>query len=237
MQSRSIAGFILFIVKRRTEDNLPAHIKGAARWNEANNLEGYEVFDLLSQTYLKVEYDKDNRQWYFIQQDTRSSRCIATQPVPSTYHLGRQSIAHVMDQAADVDNDNRRQDNQQSSMATQTATMPTVTAAAALTFVGTKTGQVQSFFRMKKPGSGLPGGSGGPPGAPGSGVPGAPGAIFGHTGPGGGGRGKLGGNPPQIFNRDRSRAHAFMTAFNLYRLANHNTDHITSPMKHVQCCF
>jgi hypothetical protein len=57
MQSRSVAGFTLFIVERRTEDNLPAHVEGAAHWNEANNQEGYQVFDLLSQTYLKVEYD------------------------------------------------------------------------------------------------------------------------------------------------------------------------------------
>jgi hypothetical protein len=122
--------------------------------------------------------DKDNRQWYFIQQGTRSHFWVATQPVPSTYQLGRQSIVHMTDQAADVDNDNTGQ-NQSSSMATQTATMPAVMAAAALTLAGTKTGQVQSFFRMKKPGSGLPRGTGGPPlggggppGAPGSGLPG-----------------------------------------------------------------
>jgi hypothetical protein len=122
--------------------------------------------------------------------------------------------------------------------------MPVIsTAAAALTLANTKPGKVHSFFRPGK-GSGQAGGHGpgGPPGGPpggtpggppGSGPPGGPGAIFGHTGPGGGGGGgsKLGGNPPAIFNGDRSKANNFMTEFNLYRITNHDTDHMANPMK------
>jgi hypothetical protein len=52
-----------------------------------------------------------------------------------------------------------------------------------------------------------------------------------NLGPGGSGGGKLGGNPPQIFDRDHSKAYAFMTGFNLYQLANHNADHMVNPMK------
>jgi hypothetical protein len=121
-------------------------------------------------------------------------------------------------------------------MATQT-----VTAAAALTLANTPTGKVHTFFR---PGKGPSGGSGGhgpggppsrPPGGPPEGPPGGPGSIFGHVGPGGGGggRSKLGGNPPAIFNGDRSKANNFMTEFNLYRITNHDTDHMTNPMKHT----
>jgi hypothetical protein len=45
---------------------------------------------------------------------------------------------------------------------------------------------------------------------------------FGHVGPGGGGgsRSKLGGNPPAIFDGDRSKANNFMTEFNLYHITN-----------------
>jgi hypothetical protein len=193
--------------------------------------------------YLEVEYDEDNRQWYFIQQDTRSRRWVATQPVPSQYNLRRQSIAPSTVAAAAVDNtetghnqsSTATEHNQSLSMATQT--MPVIsTAAAALTLANTKPGKVHSFFR---PGSGLPGGAGGhgpggPPGAnPGSGPPGGPGSIFRHTGPGSGGGGgsKLGGNPPAIFDGNRSKANNFMTEFNLYRITNHDADHMANPMK------
>jgi hypothetical protein len=99
---------------------------------------------LLSQTYLEVEYNEDNRQWYFIQQDSRSCRWVATQPVPSQFNLGRQSIAPTTVTAAEVNNTETRHNqssttiehNQSLSMATQT--MPTVTAAAALTLANTQ---------------------------------------------------------------------------------------------------
>src|SRR5580693_2620377 len=126
-QSRSVEGFTPFVIERRFEDNLPAHIRGAARWNEANNTEGYQVYNLLSQTYLEVEYNEDTRQWYFIQQDSRSRRWIATQPVPSQFNLGRQSIAPSTVAAAAVDDTETRhiqsstaiEHNQSLSMATQ----------------------------------------------------------------------------------------------------------------------
>jgi hypothetical protein len=115
-------------------------------------------------------------------------------------------------------------------MATQT-----VTAAAALTLANMPTGKVHSFFRPGKSLSGSAGGHrpGGPPSRPPGGPPGRPGSIFGHIGPGGGGggRSKLGGDPPATFNGDQSKANNFMTEFNLYQIANHDTDHMTNPMK------
>jgi hypothetical protein len=150
-QSRSIVGFIPFIINRQFKDNLPAHIRGAAHWNEDNNTEGYQVYDLLSQTYLEVEYDEDNRQWYFIQQDSRSCRWVATQPVPSQYNLRRQSIAPSTVAAATVNDtetghnqsSTAKEHNQSLSMATQT--MPAVMAAAALTLANTKPGKVNHY--------------------------------------------------------------------------------------------
>jgi hypothetical protein len=148
------------VIERRIKDNLPAHIRGAACWNETNNTEGYQVYDLLSQTYLEVEYDEDTRQWYFIQQESRSCHWIATQTVPSQFNLGRQSISPSTVATAAVDDTETGHNqsstaiehNQSLSMATQT--MPTVTAAAALTLANTKPGKVHLFFR---PGSGPPG--------------------------------------------------------------------------------
>ncbi len=88
MQSRSVVQFKPFIIERRTEDELPQHIKGAATWHEIDNEEGYWVFDTLGQNYLTIKYDEVVHQWYFIRQDSRSGNWVATQPVPSMlcYH-------------------------------------------------------------------------------------------------------------------------------------------------------
>jgi hypothetical protein len=130
------------------------------------------------------------------------------QPVPSQFNLRRQSIALTTVTAAEVNDTETRHNqsstatehNQSLSMATQT--MPTVMAAAALTLANTKPGKVHSFFR---PGKGLSGGSGGHrTGGPPEGPPGGPGTIFAHPGArgAGGGRSKLGGNLPAIFDGD-----------------------------------
>ena len=63
-QSRSVQGFKPFTIERRTEDNLPDHLKGAALWKEVNNEEGYWVYDYLGLEYLAVEYEEDKDQWY-----------------------------------------------------------------------------------------------------------------------------------------------------------------------------
>jgi hypothetical protein len=51
-QSRSVAGFKAFLLERRTDDDLPQHIKGVAVWKEIEDEEGYWVFDILSNSYL-----------------------------------------------------------------------------------------------------------------------------------------------------------------------------------------
>jgi hypothetical protein len=88
-QSRSVAGFKPFALERRTDDDLPQHIKGVAVWKEIEDKEGYWVFDILSNTYLAIEYEEATRQWYFIRQDSRTNNWIAVDTVPSTYGLGR----------------------------------------------------------------------------------------------------------------------------------------------------
>ena len=60
------------------------------------------MFDVLSQTYLPVEYKEDPHQWYFIRQDSRSRRWNAINPVPQSYNLGRQSIHTSHTTAAEV---------------------------------------------------------------------------------------------------------------------------------------
>ena len=47
----------------------------------------------------------------------------------------------------------------------------------------------------------------------------------------GGGGGKLGGNPPRIFDETHSKADTFMNEFNLYHLTNIGADQVDNPMK------
>ena len=221
-------GFKAFIIERREDDDLPQHIKGSARWNDLADTEGYQVFNVLEQQYQDIEYDDHTEQWYFIAQDSRTGRWVATQPVPSSFKLGRKGIPSTS-KAIKVDDD---------SMTTQTQT---TRVAAALDLAGLDSGRkgmVHNFFvKPSGPGGppsgsgGPPGGSGGPPG--GSGGPpggGGPGGVLGQPG-GGTGSGKLGGNPPVIFDGDRSKADEFMNDFNLYRMTNIDTDQMTNPMK------
>jgi hypothetical protein len=238
-----------FIIERRTEDNLSQHIQGAARWNKVNNKEGYFVFDPLSTTYREVEYESTNRQWYFIVQDTRTRNWVATQPVPQSLQLGRESICHSTVQSIDIDDSteghtqspSKDQQHHSLAMTTQTTT-GTSTMAAALTLAGTQAPTMTPIFRGfgSKPsaskGSGgnppsRPPDGGGPPGPFGPPGGGAPHGGLGHARAGGGGGAKLGGNPPPEFNGDHSYANTFMNKFNLYRLANMEAEQKDQPMK------
>src|SRR6266702_1117763 len=163
MQSRSVVQFKPFTIEKRTDDELPQHVKGAATWREIDDEEGYWVYDPLEQNYLAIEYEESTRQWYFIGRDSRSGHWIATQPVPSSYQLGRQSIRPIGNVSAiDVD-DSEAKGHTQSSFSktgiTQSSApaMSTMTStAAALTLAGTKNPtQSQSFFT--KPSTGKSG--------------------------------------------------------------------------------
>ena len=193
------------------------------------------MFNTLNQSYQDVEYDDHNRQWYFIAQDSRTGRWVATQPVPSSFNLGRPGQPST----------ERPVQGDTEEMTTQTET---TRVAAALDLAG-HSGQsmVHNFFTKPSRSGGPPNVPGGPPGGgpPGGGFPGSgssgppggggppaggPGAILGHTG-GGTGGGKLGGNPPEVFNGDRSKADEFMNDFNLYRMTNLDADQMTIPLK------
>ena len=95
------------------------------------------------------------------------------------------------------------------------------------------------FTRCSVTGGGPSGsGSGGPPGGgtpggEGGGGPLGSGGFFPAGGPGaaGGGGGKLGGNPPRIFDGTCSEADTFMNEFNLYHLTNIGVDQVNKPMK------
>src|SRR6266704_34926 len=201
MQSRSVVQFKPFTIERRTEDKLPQHVKGAASWREIDNEEGYWVFDPLGQNYLAIEYEESTHQWYFIGQDSRTGHWVATQPVPSSYQLGRQSIRPIGKVTGiDVDDSEAKGHTQSSFSKTgitessaQTMSMTQTTTAAALTLAGMRNPtQSQSFFT--KPSTGKSGPGGKPPG--GTGPPGGGGPTGGRgTGPprGGGGTGPPGG--------------------------------------------
>jgi hypothetical protein len=248
-QSRSVAGFKPFALERRTDDNLPQHIKGVAVWKEIEDEEGYWVFDILSTSYLAVEYEEATRQWYFIRQDSRTNNWVAVDTVPSTYGLGR-SVNPVTTVAIDADDTEATKGQYQSSYfkpgniqsSAMTSTVTTAAAALTLANTGAPSRLAQNFFsRRAPPPSG--GGGGGPfGGAPPAVPPGGGGGGGGGSGGGGGGGlppaappgapgGKLGGNPPTEFSGDRSLADEFMNEFNLYRLTNVDAEQMINPMK------
>jgi hypothetical protein len=250
--SRTVVQFRPFVIERRQEDDLPAHLKGAAVYLETGEQEGYFVFDILANKYLAVEYEEVQGTWYFVQQDKRQDEWTAIDTVPTSYNIGRKFQPTTIS-AADVDDSDgsthRHQINAPITVSTMDMSQTALsTAAAALTLAGTKApGQVASFLgKGKKPagqppsgggppggtggGGGLPGGPpawGGPFGPPGGGVPGGGGAPAG----GGHGGGKLGGNPPDIFDGDRATVDTFMNQFNLYRIANLDAEQMVNPMK------
>ena len=183
---------------------------------------------------------------------------MAIDTVPSTFNLGRRTRPTSV-RAAEVDEETGMHlsvpaDTSdapfRSTMSTQTlqAQAATSTMMAGDLASTSRPKPLATFFEQKKKSSGS-----GPPGAPGSGPPGGGnpgnppdgrgplppppppggggGAGGGGGGPGGGGNGKLTGNPPTEFNGDRSKANAFMSEFNLYVLANIDTDTMASPMK------
>jgi hypothetical protein len=246
-QSRSVAGFKLFALERRSDDDLPPHIKGVAVWKEIKDKEGYWVFDILSTAYLAVEYEEATKQWYFIQQDSRTNNWIAVDTVPSTYGLGR-PVHPVTTVAVDTDNTEATSGQYQSSYfksgntqsSAMTSTVTTATAALTLANTSAPSRLAQNFF-SRRPGGGPPGGSGRGPSGGGAPPPVPPGSGGGGGGGGGAGLppvvppgapgGKLGGNPPTEFNGDHSLVDEFMNTFNLYRLTNIDTEQMLNPMK------
>ena len=273
MQSHSVAGFRPFQLKKKTSVDLPLHIKGAVAWHDFEHDSGYFVLDVLSGTYLPIEYEDAEHQWYFICQDSRSRKWNTINTVPQSYNLGRQSIRASHITAAEVapedirirtysepDQDNQRNvwqnsvDKEKLFDTEKTSNIPSSTTTGnihhlamsqtteALTLAGTATtSQFTGFSRKGKerlippyiPGGGAGGPSGsGPGGPPGGGPPGGGGpfSMPGH-GTAIGGGGKLGGNPPRIFDGTRSEADTFMNEFSLYHLTNIGADQINNPMK------
>ena len=179
--------------------------------------------------------------------------------VPQAFRLGRQSIKHSTVQAVEVDKEEtfevtkeeKTSDIPSSMIANNIYHLEMSQTMSALTLARTATtgSQFTGFSRKRKGpafppyvpgGRGGPSGSGsggppgrGPPGGGGGGPPGS-GVFFPARGPGaagGGGGGKLGGNPPRIFDRTRSKADTFMNEFNLYHLTNIGADQVDNPMK------
>jgi hypothetical protein len=241
-QSRSVAGFKPFTLERRTDDDLPQHIKGVAVWKEIEDEEGYWVFDILSTSYLAVEYEEATRQWYFIRQDSRTNNWVAVDTVPSTYGLGR-SVNPVTTVAVDTDDTEATKGQYQSSYfkpgniqsSAMTSTVTTAAAALTLANTGAPSRLAQNFFsRRAPPPSGGGGGGpfgGAPPAVPPGGGGGGGGGGLPPAAPPGAPGGKLGGNPPTEFSGDRSLADEFMNEFNLYHLTNIDAEQMVNPMK------
>src|SRR5580693_3722599 len=104
-QSRSVAGFRAFTIERRTEDDVPEYLKGAATWLEIRHEEGYWIFDSITTEYHAAEYDELQDQWYFVRQDPRTRQWVAVAPVPANYDVGRR-VKPTRIRAADVDDSN-----------------------------------------------------------------------------------------------------------------------------------
>jgi hypothetical protein len=104
-QSRSVAGFRAFTIERRTEDDVPEYLMGAATWLEIRHEEGYWIFDAITTEYHAAEYDEIQDQWYFVRQDPRTRQWVAVAPVPANYDVGRR-VKPTNIRAADVDDSN-----------------------------------------------------------------------------------------------------------------------------------
>jgi hypothetical protein len=104
-QSRSVAGFRAFTIERRTEDDVPEYLMGAATWLEIRHEEGYWILDSMTTEYQAVEYDEIQDQWYFVRQDPRTRQWVAVAPVPANYNIGRR-VKPTSIRAADVNDSN-----------------------------------------------------------------------------------------------------------------------------------
>jgi hypothetical protein len=104
-QSRSVAGFRAFTIERRTEDDVPEYLMGAATWLEIRHEEGYWIYDAMTTEYHAAEYDEIQDQWYFVRQDPRTRQWVAVAPVPANYDIGRR-VKPTSIRAADVDDSN-----------------------------------------------------------------------------------------------------------------------------------
>jgi hypothetical protein len=104
-QYRSVAGFRAFTIERRTEDDVPEYLMGAATWLEIRHEEGYWIFDAITTEYHAAEYDEIQDQWYFVRQDPRTRQWVAVAPVPANYNTGRR-VKPTNIRAADVDDSN-----------------------------------------------------------------------------------------------------------------------------------
>jgi hypothetical protein len=104
-QSRSVAGFRAFTIERRTEDDVPEYLMGAATWLEIRHEEGYWIFDAITTEYHAAEYDELQDQWYFIRQDPRTRQWVAVAPVPANYNT-RRRVKPTNNRAADVNDSN-----------------------------------------------------------------------------------------------------------------------------------
>jgi hypothetical protein len=104
-QSRSVAGFRAFTIERRTEDDVPEYLMGAATWLEIRHEEGYWIFDAITTEYHAAEYDELQDQWYFVRQDPRTRQWVAVAPVPANYNIGRR-VKPTNIRAADVNDSN-----------------------------------------------------------------------------------------------------------------------------------
>ena len=164
-------GFKPFPLERRTEDDLPQHVKGAAHWHKEDDNEGYWVDDLLSQEYRAIEYNEDTRQWYFIGQDTCTGRWVATGAVPSSFSLGRQSIKPIGNISAIAVDDqatghtqsslSKTSDLYSSAIMSGTSTLTQTATALDLAGKGKAKDTGGTFFRMQAGGGPPVGGSGG----------------------------------------------------------------------------
>ena len=171
---------------------------------------------------------------------------MAIDTIPSTFNLGRRTRPTSV-RAAEVDNETETYlsipaDTSDAPFRSTMSTTLQAQAATLTTMVGdlasTNKLPLRSFFEQQKKssGSGLPGG-GNPDNLPDRRGPLPPPPPLGGGGAGGGGghggrgNGKLTGNPPAEFNGDCSKADTFMSNFDLYVLANIDTNIMASPMK------
>ncbi len=212
------------LIERSTDDDLPDDVKGAAVYKSFDDQEGYYVFDKNLQGYLPIHFLEDKRLWTLIDYNDKVGSWYTTEPAPLEYSLGpyRSKPIHGIDVDSSegelADTKDPTDKGKQRTLTPQPFTPYAMTSTQAQTTTTAHTTTLGSGLTVQA----IPLGGGGGGGSGGSAASGAPAVPPVLTG-------KLGGNPPKEFHRDREESKSFLLNFLLYWGMNPHVEQLAIP--------
>ncbi|KAH9017538.1 hypothetical protein EDB85DRAFT_2155118 [Lactarius pseudohatsudake] len=256
-ECRSRTKFQAEYIDRLSSNDLSDKTKGAAIWTEHNGVEGYFIFDPTTKDYRQIHYLEDKRLWAYIDYSRSDGRWYTISPVPLTLNVG--PIKSSNPSGIDVDPPSASSPSlpipttnlpasafpslvMASHGQTSASAGTTLTSGGGTSGGGAAPGGSGSAPNPPSGGSGAPippsgggsGSGGGGSGGGGGGSGGGGGGGGGGPAPGGlapapGGGGRLGGNPPSIFDGNREKSKSFFREFALYQGMNPTVDQLAIP--------